>query len=87
MKLVVVRHGHVEGITPPRFRGRTELPLTALEGRQAAASPELIGFGMEGRCGLHRVNKPGHLLNLPLDETAVSGQAEIARLPHWRARD
>ena len=27
-KILLVRHGHVEGIKPERFRGRTELPLT-----------------------------------------------------------
>jgi len=27
-KILLVRHGHVEGIHPPRFRGREDLPLT-----------------------------------------------------------
>lgn len=27
-KILLVRHGHVEGIKPERFRGRSELPLT-----------------------------------------------------------
>ncbi|WGR91830.1 histidine phosphatase family protein [Bradyrhizobium sp. ISRA443] len=27
-KILLVRHGHVEGIRPPRFRGREDLPLT-----------------------------------------------------------
>ena len=31
-KLLLVSHGHVEGISPERFRGRATLPLTA-EGR------------------------------------------------------
>jgi len=34
-RIVLVRHGQVEGIDPPRFRGRMELPLTVL-GRQQA---------------------------------------------------
>lgn len=34
---ILVRHGHVEGIQPPRFRGRAELPLTPLGERQAQA--------------------------------------------------
>lgn len=34
---ILVRHGHVEGIDPPRFRGRINLPLTDLGERQAAA--------------------------------------------------
>jgi len=36
-RLLIVRHGHVEGIEPPRFRGRIELALTPLGVRQAAA--------------------------------------------------
>lgn len=34
-KLLLVRHGHVEGIQPERFRGRTDVALTA-EGRKQA---------------------------------------------------
>jgi hypothetical protein len=37
-RILMVRHGHVEGIEPPRFRGRRELPLTELGQRQAAVS-------------------------------------------------
>lgn len=33
--LILMRHGHVEGIAPPRFRGRAELPLSPLGKRQA----------------------------------------------------
>jgi probable phosphoglycerate mutase len=38
-KIILVRHGHVEGITPARFRGRAELPLDArgVEEAQAVA--------------------------------------------------
>jgi broad specificity phosphatase PhoE len=34
-KLILVRHGHVQGISPERFRGRAELPLTELGRREA----------------------------------------------------
>ena len=34
-KIILTRHGHVEGIEPMRFRGRTELPLTKLGRAQA----------------------------------------------------
>ncbi len=34
-KILLTRHGHVEGIKPKRFRGRAELPLTELGLRQA----------------------------------------------------
>jgi len=36
-KLILTRHGHVEGINPERFRGRTELSLTELGRAQAKA--------------------------------------------------
>jgi phosphoserine phosphatase len=36
-KLILVRHGHVEGIHPPRFRGREDLPLTKRGNAQARA--------------------------------------------------
>lgn len=40
--LVLVRHGHVEGIHPERFRGRIDLPLTSLGHKQAAATAGFI---------------------------------------------
>ncbi len=57
--LLLVRHGHVEGISPERFRGRAELPLTALGRRQAEAvsrrieaqwRPAAIYSSPMGRC-------------------------------------
>jgi phosphoserine phosphatase len=41
-RIVLVRHGHVEGIAPPRFRGRADLPLTELGLRQAAAARDYV---------------------------------------------
>jgi phosphoserine phosphatase len=37
MKIILTRHGHVEGINPERFRGRTDLSLTELGEAQARA--------------------------------------------------
>lgn len=36
-RILLTRHGHVEGIKPKRFRGRENLPLTALGKHQAEA--------------------------------------------------
>jgi probable phosphoglycerate mutase len=36
-KVILTRHGHVEGISPERFRGRTDVPLTELGTAQADA--------------------------------------------------
>jgi probable phosphoglycerate mutase len=57
--LILVRHGHVEGISPERFRGRAELPLTEAGRREAAATaarivaswrPAAIYTSPMGRC-------------------------------------
>ena len=40
--LILVRHGHVEGIHPERFRGRIDLPLTDLGRKQASATADFI---------------------------------------------
>jgi broad specificity phosphatase PhoE len=58
-KLILVRHGHVEGISPERFRGRAELKLTAAGRREAALTaariaaswrPAAIYTSPMGRC-------------------------------------
>lgn len=41
-RIVVVRHGHVQGIDPPRFRGQTDLPLTLRGVQQAEKTRDLI---------------------------------------------
>jgi probable phosphoglycerate mutase len=41
-KILLVRHGHVEGIDPRRFRGRMDVPLTAQGRRQALAVARCI---------------------------------------------
>ncbi len=41
-KILLVRHGHVEGIKPERFRGREPLELTARGRAQAVAVAERI---------------------------------------------
>ena len=42
VKLLLVRHGHVEGIQPERFRGRTDVALTGQGLRQAVATAACI---------------------------------------------
>lgn len=42
-RIVLVRHGHVEGIQPERFRGRAELALTPLGHEQIAATADYVG--------------------------------------------
>jgi broad specificity phosphatase PhoE len=44
MRIVLVRHGHVEGIDPPRFRGQTDFTLTVRGTRQAEMTRDLIAW-------------------------------------------
>jgi phosphoserine phosphatase len=41
-RVLLVRHGHVEGIDPPRFRGHQDVPLTEEGRRQARAAAACI---------------------------------------------
>ena len=58
-KIILIRHGHVEGIKPERFRGREPLKLTARGRAEAAAvarrvagfwRPSKIYMSPMGRC-------------------------------------
>jgi len=64
MKIILVRHGHVEGITPERFRGRAELPLTPLGRRQAQALATRIGASW----------KPVAVYASPLERAAATAE-------------
>jgi phosphoserine phosphatase len=41
-KIILTRHGHVEGITPRRFRGRQDVPLSSLGRAQAETTAKRI---------------------------------------------
>lgn len=43
-RLILVRHGHVEGISPERFRGQFEIPLSERGQRDAAATAAAIAL-------------------------------------------
>ena len=58
-KIILTRHGHVDGISPLRFRGQTELPLTARGRAQVVATaariaarwqPQAVYNSPMGRC-------------------------------------
>src|SRR5438445_7653358 len=69
-KLLLVRHGHVEGIHPERFRGRADLPLTA-EGRlQAEATAQRIAAGL----------RPAAIYSSPMGRCMATGAAIGRRL-------
>jgi broad specificity phosphatase PhoE len=63
-KMLVVRHGHVDGIDPVRFRGRRDLPLTAIGIAQAESVGRRIG----------RVWRPTAIYASPLSRTVVTAE-------------
>ncbi|HVH75512.1 MAG TPA: histidine phosphatase family protein [Stellaceae bacterium] len=81
--ILLVRHGHVEGIAPVRFRGRAELPLSDLGRRQAAAlghyiaanfKPEAVYTSPLSRCRDTGAAIAGHFA---LTRIAIDGLADI----------
>jgi broad specificity phosphatase PhoE len=59
IRIILVRHGHVDWLAPERFRGRAELPLSDLGRRQAQAAagyiaatwkPDAVYTSPLGRC-------------------------------------
>jgi probable phosphoglycerate mutase len=74
-KILLVRHGHVEGIKPERFRGRADLPLT-VEGRaEAERTARRIAA----------IWQPTAVYTSPLSRAVVTGAA-IASACHIAAR-
>jgi phosphoserine phosphatase len=67
-KIILTRHGHVEGITPERFRGRLDLALTALGQRQIAVTSRRINATW----------KIGAIYTSPMNRCVITGET-IAR--------
>ena len=67
-KILLTRHGHVEGIKPERFRGRQPLALTALGRKQAAAVAQRITTGWQ----------PSHIYTSPMGR-CIETSTVIAR--------
>jgi phosphoserine phosphatase len=64
-KIILVRHGHVEGISPERFRGRADLQLTAEGRHQAEATARRI----------HASWTPAAIYTSPLSRCRTTGAA------------
>ncbi len=64
-KILLTRHGHVEGIKPERFRGRAPLELTALGRQQAAAVAERIAGSF----------RPRQIYTSPMSRCVATGAA------------
>jgi probable phosphoglycerate mutase len=64
-KILLVRHGHVEGISPEHFRGRADLPLTSRGLAQARAVAERVAAGW----------RPQKVYTSPLARCVATGDA------------
>jgi phosphoserine phosphatase len=67
-RILLVRHGHVEGILPERFRGRRDVDLSPLGMRQAQATAQYIG----------RTARPRIVYSSPLRRCVQTGAAIAA---------
>jgi phosphoserine phosphatase len=67
-KILLTRHGHVEGITPERFRGRAPLELTARGHREAAAVAQRIAGAW----------RPHKIYTSPMSRCVATGAAIAA---------
>lgn len=64
-RILLIRHGHVEGIAPERFRGRADLPLTSLGLAQARAAAARVAAGW----------RPSKIYTSPLMRCVATGGA------------
>jgi probable phosphoglycerate mutase len=78
-KILLTRHGHVEGIRPERFRGRQPLSLTA----QGRAEADALARRIAGAW------KPAHIYTSPMERSVKTAEAiaRACRLPGGEARD
>jgi len=75
IQLLLIRHGHVEGISPKRFRGRADLALTERGHREARAVARRVATGW----------RPTAIYTSPLRRCIATAQAisEACDLP-WQ---
>jgi len=64
-RIILTRHGHVEGIEPRRFRGRQDIPLTDVGQAQAEATARKIA----------ELWRPTVVLTSPLNRCVTTGAA------------
>jgi phosphoserine phosphatase len=67
-KIILTRHGHVEGIMPLRFRGRAEVPLTELGVAQAQVTAKRIAASW----------RPSAVYTSPMGRCVATGAAIAA---------
>ena len=68
-KIILVRHGHVDGIMPHRFRGRVDLQLTSIGQEQARRTAMRIESAW----------RPARIYSSPMSRSIATGRAIGAR--------
>jgi broad specificity phosphatase PhoE len=98
IRIILVRHGHVDWLAPERFRGRAELLLSSLGRRQAQAvadyiaaswKPEAVYTSPLGRCRETGavIAAPFHLEPQPTDGLADIDYGEWQGLTRQQAKE
>ena len=98
IRIILVRHGHVDWLAPERFRGRAELPLSGLGRRQAQAVAGYIAASWKleavytsplGRCRETGavIAAPFHLEPQPVDGLADIDYGEWQGLTRQQAKE
>jgi len=98
IRIILVRHGHVDWLAPERFRGRAELPLSDLGRRQAHAvagyiaaswKPEAVYTSPLGRCRETgaAITAPFRLQPQPIDGLADINYGEWQGLTREQAKE
>jgi phosphoserine phosphatase len=98
IRIILVRHGHVDWLTPERFRGRAELPLSSLGRRQAQATaghiaatwtPDAVYTSPLGRCRETgaAIAAPFRLEPLPIDGLCDIDYGEWQGLTREQAKE
>ena len=85
--LILMRHGHVEGIYPERFRGLAEIPLSPLGIRQAEALAERVSARYAAGGVVYQSDATNHgnrHTNLPDNQYCISAIDGPERYRLWR---
>jgi phosphoserine phosphatase len=90
-KILLVRHGHVEGIKPERFRGRADLPLTSRGGSEARAVARRIAAAWQPikiyTSPMKRCIETGHAIAKACGvESQVIGELNDIDYGAWQSR-
>jgi broad specificity phosphatase PhoE len=84
-KIILVRHGHVEGISPERFRGRADLALVGHDTVNRAILLHALGLPLSGYRRLGQGPCAINELDFSGDGFVVLSMNETSHLPPGRS--